>query len=97
MTKKRLAAGAGILVLLVLLGIALSPPKGPVPGPKGPGTRPSFEVRIPTVQESEVDYTDLLNRARGIRGRARVAIERDIAKRQAALHRSTDEVLHEWE
>jgi hypothetical protein len=49
--KKPLAIGAGVLALLVLLGIALSPPKGPVPGPKGPGTRPSFEVGIPTAQE----------------------------------------------
>jgi hypothetical protein len=55
------------------------------------------EVAVPTVREPQVDYTDLLNRSRGIRGRARVVIERAIAKRQAALERSTDEVLHEWE
>lgn len=55
------------------------------------------EVRVPTVREPEVDYTDLLNRSRGIRGRARVSIERDIAKRQAVLHRATDEVLNDWE
>lgn len=51
MTRKKLAIGAGMLILLILLGIALSPPKGPVPGPKGPGARPAFEVGIPTAQE----------------------------------------------
>lgn len=49
--KRKLAIGAGLLVLLTFLGISLSPPKGTVPGPKGPGTRPSFEVGIPTAQE----------------------------------------------
>jgi hypothetical protein len=61
------------------------------------GSERWVEVRVPTVREPEVDYTDLLNRSRGMRGRARVAVERDIAKRQAALNRATDEVLNEWE
>jgi hypothetical protein len=55
------------------------------------------EVRVPTVHQPDVDYTDLLNRARYGRGRARVQIERDIAKRHAALGRSSDEVLNDWE
>lgn len=55
------------------------------------------EVRVPTIREPDVDYTDLLNRSRYTRGRVRAHIDRDIAKRQAAMSRSTDEVLHEWE
>jgi hypothetical protein len=55
------------------------------------------EVRVPTVREPEVDYTDLLNRSRYTRGRVRAHIDRDIAKRQAAVSRSTDEVLNDWE
>lgn len=49
--KRMAAAGAGVLVLLLIIGLALSPPKGGAPGPKGPGARPSFEVGIPTAQE----------------------------------------------
>jgi energy-coupling factor transporter ATP-binding protein EcfA2 len=55
------------------------------------------EVAVPTVREPDVDSTDLLNRSRLTKGRARVVIERAIAKRQATLERSTDEVLHEWD
>jgi hypothetical protein len=55
------------------------------------------EVRVPDVHTPAVDYTDLLNRARYTRGRARQHIERDIASRQTALSRGADEVLHEWE
>ncbi len=55
------------------------------------------EIAVPTIREPQVDYTDLLNRSRLTRGRARVVIERAIAKRQAQFQRSTDEVLHDWE
>ncbi len=55
------------------------------------------EVEVPTVREPKVDYTDLLNRSRLTKGRARVVIERDIAKRHAAFNQKTDEVLNEWE
>lgn len=55
------------------------------------------EVAVPTVKEPQVDSTDLLNRSRGRWGRSRVLIERAIAKRQEAMSRSTDEVLHDWE
>lgn len=55
------------------------------------------EIAVPTIREPQVDYTDLLNRSRLTRGRARLVIERAIAKRQAQFQRSTDEVLHEWE
>jgi hypothetical protein len=55
------------------------------------------EVSIPTVQDPNVDFTDLLNRTRYTRGRVRAHVERDIAKRQSLIARSSDEVLHEWE
>lgn len=55
------------------------------------------EVEVPTVREAKVDYTDLLNRSRFMRGRVRAHVERDIAERQAGITRSTDEVLDAWE
>jgi hypothetical protein len=55
------------------------------------------EVRVPTVVEPKVDYTDLLNRTRYARGRVRAHVERDIAERQARFTRGTNEVLNEWE
>jgi len=55
------------------------------------------EVSIPTVRDPNVDFTDLLNRTRYTRGRVRAHVERDIAKRQELIARSSDEVLHEWE
>ena len=55
------------------------------------------EIRVPTVEEPQVDYTDLLNRSRYKYGRVRAHIERDIAKRQSLAQRKTDEVLDEWE
>src|SRR4029077_5707846 len=55
------------------------------------------EVRVPVVHDPKVDYTDLLNRSRYTRGRVRVHIERDIAKRHGLIHRKTDDVLNGWE
>jgi len=55
------------------------------------------EVAVPTVREPQVDFTDLLNRSRLTRGRARVVIERAIAKRQALVERAPEEELHDWE
>jgi len=55
------------------------------------------EILVPQVAEPYVDYTDLVNRARYARGKARGLIERDIAARQAKLLKKTDEVLREWE
>jgi len=55
------------------------------------------EVRVPTVHDPKVDYTDLLNRSRLLRGRVRAHIEREIAKRQEFAHRKTDDMLHAWE
>lgn len=53
MTKKAFAIAAGGAALAAIVFLALSPPLGPAPGPKGPGARPSpgFEVGIPTAQE----------------------------------------------
>lgn len=55
------------------------------------------EIRIPTIHDPRVDYTDLLNRSRYQWGRVRAHIERDIAKRQAVADRKTEEVLNDWE
>jgi hypothetical protein len=51
----------------------------------------------PTVADPKVSYSDLLNRARVNYGRSRAEVEAEIALRHAALVRTTDEVLHEWE
>ncbi len=51
----------------------------------------------PNVVDSAVNITDLLNRSRAFRARSRAEVERDIMKRHAALTRTTDEVLHDWE
>jgi energy-coupling factor transporter ATP-binding protein EcfA2 len=55
------------------------------------------EFVVPTVRTPHVDYSDLATRSRFTRGRARVVIEREIAGRQAALGRTADEVIHDWE
>ena len=61
------------------------------------GSQRWTEIRVPTLEYSKVDYTDLLNRARYQRGRVRAHIERDIAKRHAELLREPKEALNEWE
>jgi hypothetical protein len=55
------------------------------------------EIAVPTVRSPQVDFADLLNRARYTRGRVRARVDRDIAKRQAAFTKTVDEVLHDWE
>src|SRR5262249_31490031 len=57
------------------------------------GSESSMEVRVPTVHEPQVDWTDLLNRVRYMRGRVRAHIERDIAERRARLHKNAEEDL----
>lgn len=52
---------------------------------------------VPTVAESGTSYADLLNRSRALRARPRAEIEGEIAKRNAALTHTTDEVLHDWD
>ena len=61
------------------------------------GSERPQEICVPTVREPQVDYTDLLNRSRLTRGRARVVIERDIAKRQAAVGLPKKEEFDGWE
>ena len=56
-----------------------------------------IEVQVPLVRTPQVDYNSLLNRSRYKHGRLRANIERDIAKRQEAFSRTTDDVLKEWE
>jgi hypothetical protein len=51
---------------------------------------------VPTVGDSKASYRDLLNRSRTLRARPRTEIEREIAQRHAAMNRTTDEVLHDW-
>jgi hypothetical protein len=55
------------------------------------------EVCVPTVEDAKTNYSDLLNRSRALRARPRAEIEREIAKRHAALSRTTEEVLHGWD
>jgi hypothetical protein len=54
------------------------------------------EGMVPTVVDSGTNYPDLVNRSRTLRARPRALIESEIAKRHAALTRTTDEVLHDW-
>jgi hypothetical protein len=51
----------------------------------------------PNVVDPQVSFSDLLNRARVHRGRPRAEVELEIERRHAALTRTTDEVLNEWE
>jgi hypothetical protein len=57
------------------------------------GAERLMEIKVPTVSEPAVDTTDLLNRTRGVWGRPRVKVERDIQQRQSGFReRSADEV-----
>ncbi|MGI9102205.1 MAG: type IV secretory system conjugative DNA transfer family protein [Terriglobales bacterium] len=60
------------------------------------GADRTVEIRVPHVAEPRADYTDLLNRTRGLWGTSRVVIEREIADRQK-LSRKVNEVLDEHE
>jgi|SRR5579862_229351 len=55
------------------------------------------EAQVPAVRSQSLDYADLLNRSRYARGRVRVHIEREIAKRHELAHQTTDDILHAWE
>src|SRR5216684_2978099 len=57
------------------------------------GSDRCIEVQVPLVRVPQAHYSDLLNRSRYRYGRVRAHIERDIAKRQEALSRTTDDVL----
>jgi hypothetical protein len=51
---------------------------------------------VPNVIDSGADYSDLLNRSRAHYARPRALIEREIAKRHAAVSQTTDEALNDW-
>ena len=51
------------------------------------------EIRVPTLEDPPVDYTDLLNRVRYTRGRVRAHIERDIAERRNKFQGRREEDL----
>jgi hypothetical protein len=55
------------------------------------------EVLVPEVREPKVDPTDLYNRSRARWARKRSDIEQEIAKRQAAIGRTSGEALNEWD
>lgn len=57
------------------------------------GNEDWVELRVPTLDDPRVDYTDLLNRIRYTRGKVRAHIERDIAERQKRLKRNLEEDL----
>ena len=49
------------------------------------------------VDDQKINTVDLLNRARARRARPRAVVETEIAERHAALTKTTDAVLHEWD
>jgi len=51
------------------------------------------EVRVPTLDDPRVDYTDLLNRVRYTCGRVRAHVERDIAERQKRRREAEEDLL----
>lgn len=53
----------------------------------------SVELRVPTLDDPPVDYTDLLNRVRYTRGRVRAHVERDIAERRKKLQHTAEKDL----
>jgi len=61
------------------------------------GSHRPQEVLVPTVAESDADYTDLYNRCRARWARRRVAIEAEIRARHQNANRGNDEVLNGWE
>ena len=60
------------------------------------GSEAPVEGCVPTIEDAKTSFADLLNRSRALRARPRAEIEREIQKRHAALTRTTDEVLHDW-
>lgn len=54
------------------------------------------EGMVPTVEDVETNFADLLSRSRALHARPRDLIEHEIRERHAALTHTTDEVLHDW-
>jgi hypothetical protein len=63
---------------------------------KSGSSRPQ-EVLVPSVADSETDYTDLYNRCRARWARRRTDIEAEIRDRHRQANRRTEEVLDAWE
>ena len=57
------------------------------------GSEEWAEIRVPTLDDPPVDYTDLVNRVRYTRGKVRAHIERDIAKRQKVARVAEEDLL----
>jgi energy-coupling factor transporter ATP-binding protein EcfA2 len=55
------------------------------------------EVAAQTVTEPKENCADLLKRVRAQAARPRAEVERDIEQRRSALHRNTQEALHDWD
>jgi hypothetical protein len=55
------------------------------------------EIAAHTVADPKCSYADLVKRVRAQAARPRAEIEREIGERHAALHKTTDEVLHGWD
>lgn len=51
---------------------------------------------VPTVEDTKTNDADLVNRSRALCARPRAEVEREIAARHAAMSRTTDEELHDW-
>src|SRR5712691_6354659 len=52
---------------------------------------------VPTVTEPKIDFSDLYCRCRARWARNRSEVEQEIARRQAVVTRSSNEILHDWE
>jgi hypothetical protein len=55
------------------------------------------ESVVPTMSEPKTDFASLSRRCRARWGRKRSDIEQEIARRQAIVGRSNNEVLHDWQ
>jgi len=55
------------------------------------------EIAAHPLVDSTASCADLLNRVRAQAARPRAEIEREIRERHAAFHKTTTEVLHEWD
>jgi energy-coupling factor transporter ATP-binding protein EcfA2 len=61
------------------------------------GADHSRELYVPTVVDPKTNFSDLVKRSREAHARPRREVEWEIAKRHAALTKTTDEVLHAWD
>ena len=57
------------------------------------GSQDWAEVRVPTLADPPLDYTDLQNRVRYTRGKVRAHVERDIANRRKRHQHTAEDDL----